>query len=95
MRGRRKLVPKLTLLAIRQSGESALALSRLSIVRQCRLVSISRSSFYYEGKGESLRPKWGDKECLLTELDNQICTLFSNFAVSGSYIGVRPVVLYY
>jgi putative transposase len=27
---------------------------RLSIVRQCELVSISRSSFYYEGKGESL-----------------------------------------
>ena len=26
---------------------------RLSIVRQCELVSISRSSFYYEGKGES------------------------------------------
>ncbi len=25
----------------------------LSIVRQCALVSISRSSFYYEGKGES------------------------------------------
>jgi len=27
---------------------------RLSIVRQCELVSISRSSFYYEGKGDSL-----------------------------------------
>jgi putative transposase len=27
--------------------------ARLSIVRQCRLVSIARSSFYYEGKGES------------------------------------------
>ena len=27
---------------------------RLSIVRQCELVSISRSSFYYEGQGESL-----------------------------------------
>ena len=27
---------------------------RLSIVGQCELVSISRSSFYYEGKGESL-----------------------------------------
>ncbi len=26
---------------------------RLSIVRQCTLVSISRSSFYYQGKGES------------------------------------------
>jgi putative transposase len=26
---------------------------RLSIVRQCNLVSISRSSFYYEGKGET------------------------------------------
>jgi putative transposase len=26
---------------------------RLSIVRQCALVSIGRSSFYYEGKGES------------------------------------------
>ncbi len=26
---------------------------RLGIARQCRLVSISRSSFYYEGKGES------------------------------------------
>ena len=26
---------------------------RLSIVRQCGLVAISRSSFYYEGKGES------------------------------------------
>ena len=26
---------------------------RLSIVRQCRLVSIARSSFYYEGTGES------------------------------------------
>jgi putative transposase len=26
---------------------------RLSIVRQCTLVSIARSSFYYEGKGES------------------------------------------
>ena len=26
---------------------------RLSIVRQCELVSISRSSFYFEGKGES------------------------------------------
>jgi len=26
---------------------------RLSIARQCALVSISRSSFYYEGKGES------------------------------------------
>ncbi len=26
---------------------------RLSIVRQCGLVSISRSSFYYQGKGES------------------------------------------
>ncbi len=27
--------------------------SKLSIVRQCRLVSISRSTFYYEGRGES------------------------------------------
>ncbi len=27
--------------------------ARLSIVRQCRLVSIARSSFYYQGKGES------------------------------------------
>ncbi|MGB5889181.1 MAG: IS3 family transposase, partial [Thermoanaerobaculia bacterium] len=26
---------------------------RLSIRRQCRLVSIARSSFYYEGRGES------------------------------------------
>ena len=26
---------------------------RLSIVRQCELVGISRSSFYYEGKGEN------------------------------------------
>ena len=26
---------------------------KLSVVRQCRLVSISRSSFYYEGSGES------------------------------------------
>ncbi len=26
---------------------------RLSIARQCGLVSISRSSFYYKGKGES------------------------------------------
>ena len=26
--------------------------SRLSIVRQCRLVSIARSSHYYAGKGE-------------------------------------------
>ena len=26
---------------------------RLSIVRQCKLASISRSSFYYEGKGET------------------------------------------
>ena len=26
---------------------------RLSIVRQCELVAISRSSFYYEGKGET------------------------------------------
>ncbi len=25
----------------------------LGIVRQCALVSVSRSSFYYEGKGES------------------------------------------
>ncbi len=27
---------------------------RLGIARQCSLVSISRSSFYYQGKGESL-----------------------------------------
>ena len=27
--------------------------TRLSIVRQCRLVSIARSSFYYEGTGEN------------------------------------------
>ena len=27
--------------------------SRLSIVRQCRLVRIARSSHYYAGKGES------------------------------------------
>ena len=27
--------------------------ARLSIVRQCRLVSVARSSFYYEGTGES------------------------------------------
>ena len=27
----------------------------LSIARQCGLVSISRSSFYYEGKGEAVR----------------------------------------
>ena len=27
--------------------------ARLSLVRQCRLVSIARSSFYYAGKGES------------------------------------------
>ena len=27
---------------------------RLSIVRQCELVTISRSSFYYEGKGETV-----------------------------------------
>ena len=27
--------------------------TRLSIVRQCRLVSIARSLFYYEGQGES------------------------------------------
>ncbi len=26
---------------------------RLGIARQCSLVSISRSSFYYQGKGES------------------------------------------
>ena len=26
---------------------------RISIVRQCRLVSIARSSFYYTGTGES------------------------------------------
>ena len=26
---------------------------RLSIVRQCELVGISRSSFYYEAKGET------------------------------------------
>ena len=26
---------------------------RLSITRQCRLVSIARSSYYYEGRGES------------------------------------------
>ena len=26
---------------------------RLSIVRQCELVSISRSSYYFEGKGET------------------------------------------
>ncbi len=26
---------------------------RFSIARQCALVSISRSSFYYQGKGES------------------------------------------
>ena len=26
----------------------------LSITRQCRLLSIARSSFYYEGTGESL-----------------------------------------
>ena len=26
---------------------------RLSITRQCRLMSIARSSFYYEGTGES------------------------------------------
>ncbi len=26
---------------------------RLSIVQQCALVSISRSTFYYRGKGES------------------------------------------
>ncbi len=25
---------------------------RLSIVRQCELVSVARSSFYYTGKGE-------------------------------------------
>ena len=25
----------------------------ISIVKQCELVSISRSSYYYEGKGES------------------------------------------
>ena len=29
---------------------------RLSIVRQCRLVSIARSSFYYEGTGETPLP---------------------------------------
>ena len=28
-------------------------MNTLSIVRQCELVSISRSVFYYEGKGES------------------------------------------
>ena len=27
--------------------------SRLSTTRQCELISISRSSFYYKGKGES------------------------------------------
>ena len=27
--------------------------ARLSIVRQCRLVSVARSSFYYEGTGET------------------------------------------
>ena len=26
----------------------------LNLTRQCRLVSITRSSFYYEGKNESL-----------------------------------------
>ena len=26
---------------------------RLSITRQCRLLGIARSSFYYRGKGES------------------------------------------
>ena len=38
--------------------------ARLSIVRQCHLVSIARSSFYYEGQGESpvnLRVKGGVK----------------------------------
>ena len=35
--------------------------TRLSLVRQCRLVSIARSSFYYAGTGESplnLRRRW-------------------------------------
>ena len=27
--------------------------ARLSIVRQCRVVSIARSSFYYAGQGEN------------------------------------------
>ncbi len=27
--------------------------SRMSIVKQCELMSISRSSYYYEGQGES------------------------------------------
>ncbi len=47
-------------------------------------------------EGESLRQKWGDKECLLTELDNQICTLFSNFAVGVFYARhCRPTLFFY
>ena len=42
--------------------------TRLSIVRQCRMVSIARSSFYYEGQGESpvnLRLMRGDRRAVL------------------------------
>ena len=36
--------------------------TRLSIARQCRLVSIARSSFYYEGTGETpLTQRWTPK----------------------------------
>ena len=40
---------------------------RLSITRQCRLMSIARSSFYYEGTGESplnLQPDAGDRRAV-------------------------------
>jgi len=38
----------------------------LSIVRQCRLASISRSSYYHEGRGESL-----ENLALMAEIDHQ------------------------
>ena len=41
---------------------------KLSITRQCRLVSIARSSFYYEGRGESplnLQPDAADRRAVL------------------------------
>lgn len=39
---------------------------QLSVVRQCRLVSISRSGFYHQAQGESTQ-----NLALMTEIDRQ------------------------
>ncbi len=53
--------------------------AELSIVKQCELVSISRSSYYYEGQGES-------------ELNLELMRLVDELFMEKPFFGSRQIV---